>query len=197
MRANSYKSVIGYKGDNMTREELKSIFGEASFEGMDDVIKKIMDKQGSELTAKNSELADLQKKLDDIENAKLPEADKLKKALEEAEKAKKKADETVARNNREFVKFKVKNEFAASGLVEDDYKDFIDNLNFDNEEIAINSAKAMVTMLNAKLENAKAKATEEKVKSTPTPPPSGEPNDEDNSSQTPTRTQSDILKEYE
>ena len=181
----------------MTREELKSIFGETSFDGMDDIIKKIMDKQGSELTAKNSELADLQKKLDDIENAKLPEADKLKKALEDAEKARKKAEETTARNNRELVKFKVKNEFAASGLVEDDYKDFIDNMVFDNEEVAINSAKAMVNMLNSKLENAKAKAAEEKVKNTPTPPPSGEPKDEDNSSQTPTMTQDDILKKYE
>jgi hypothetical protein len=61
----------------MTREELKAIiFGDKEVEGMDDIIKQIMDKHGSELTeqkkkAKEAQEAtsNLQKQIDEINNA--------------------------------------------------------------------------------------------------------------------------------
>ena len=191
------------EGVNMTREELKAIiFGDKEVEGMEDVIKQIMDKHGSELTeqkkkAKEAQEAtsNLQKQIDEINNAKLTDEEKMQKLIQDAERATKAAAEKEQQYTRELVKLKVKNKFAESGLTEEDYKDFIDNMNFDNEEVAVNSATAMVTMLNGKLDKAKAKFEEEAVKNTPTPPASGD-KDKKAEEKVFTRSQDDILGMY-
>lgn len=187
----------------MTREELKAIiFGDKEVEGMEDIIKQIMDKHGSELTeqkkkAKEAQEAasNLQKQIDEINNSKLTDEEKIQKIVADAEKATKLAAEKEQQYTRELVKLKVKNKFAESGLTEEDYKDFIDNMNFDNEEVAVNSATAMVTMLNGKLDKAKAKFEEEAVKNTPTPPASGD-KDKKAEEKVFTRSQDDILGMY-
>ena len=163
----------------MKREELKQILGD---DVSDDTIKKIMDLQGNEATrAKNYD--DLKQKYDELNDklknaeeqaekdkmAKLSDDEKIKKMMADAEKVKKQAEEALAKNKAEFVKFKVKNKFAESGLKEEDYKDFIDNMKFDDEDVAMNSANALVTMLNNKIDATKKQVEEDKMKNMPTP----------------------------
>lgn len=164
----------------MKREELKKILGD---DVSDDTIKQIMDLQGSEATKAKSNYDDLKQKYDELNDklknaeeqaekdkmAKLSDDERLKKMIADAEKVKKEAEETIAKNKAEFVKFKVKNKFAESGLKEEDYKDFIDNMKFDDEDVAINSANALVTMLNNKIDATKKQVEEDKMKNMPTP----------------------------
>ena len=116
------------EGVNMTREELKAIiFGDKEVEGMEDIIKQIMDKHGSELTeqkkkAKEAQEAtsNLQKQIDEINNSKLTDEERIQKIVADAEKATKVAAEKEQQYTRELVKLKVKNKFAESGLKEED-----------------------------------------------------------------------------
>lgn len=194
----------------MKREELKQILGD---DVSDDTIKKIMDLQGSEATKAKTSYDDLKQKYDELSDklknaeeqaekdkmAKLSDDERLQKMIADAEKVKKQAEETIAKNKAEFVKFKVKNKFAESGLKEEDYKDFIDNMKFDDEDVAINSANALVTMLNNKIDATKKQVEEEKMKNMPTPTTSngGTTGGTDETTQQPfTRSADDIKKFY-
>jgi hypothetical protein len=193
----------------MKREELKQILGD---DVSDDVIKKIMDLQGNEATKAKNNYDDLKQKYDEVSDklkeaedkaekdkmAKLSDDDRLKKMMADAEKVKKQAEEALAKNKAEFVKFKVKNKFAESGLKEDDYKDFIDNMKFDDEDVAMSSANALVTMLNNKIDATKQQVKEEQMKNMPTPTTStgGTTGGTETTQQPFTRSADDIKKFY-
>lgn len=157
----------------MKREEILELFGGKEIEGIDEIVGKILEINGKEsakkqktideLNEKYKDYDDTKNKLLEIEKGKLTDQEKLERALKEAE-------ETTLRNNRELAKFKVKNVFAASGLVEDDYKEFIDNMNYDNEEMALNCATGFANLLKMKTEAASKKAKEDALVNAPTPP---------------------------
>lgn len=157
----------------MKREEVLELFKGKEIEGIEDIVKAILDINGKE-TAKKQKVIDdydekykdyddLKSKLDEIEKGKLTDQEKLEKALKEAE-------ETTARNNREYTKFKVKNVFAENGMVEDDYKEFIESMSFDNEENALKCAAGFANLLKTKVETASKKAKEDALTNAPTPP---------------------------
>ena len=89
--------------------------------------------------------------------------EKLAKALKEAQ-------ETKLKYDREFAKLKVKNVFTENGLVEDDYKEVIESMNFDNEELALKCATGFANLLKTKTEAASKKAKEDALTDAPTPP---------------------------
>lgn len=157
----------------MKREEILELFKGKEIEGIEDIIGKIVDMNGKEITKKQKAIDDynekykdydeLKTKLSDYEKGKMTDQQKLEQALKEAQ-------ETTARNNREYTKFKVKNVFAENGMVEDDYKDFIESMNFDNEENALKCATGFANLLKTKTEAASKKAKEDSLTEAPTPP---------------------------
>lgn len=157
----------------MKREELLELFKGMEIDGIEDIVGKIVDMNGKEINkkqktiddtiAKYKDYDDLKSKIDTYEKGQLNDQEKLEKALKEAQ-------ETVLRNNREFAKFKVKNLFAENGLVEDDYKEVIESMNFDNEELALKCATGFANLLKTKTEAASKKAIEDAATDAPTPP---------------------------
>ena len=57
-----------------------------------------------------------------------------------------------------------------NGLVEDDYKEVIESMNFDNEELALKCATGFANLLKTKTEAASKKAKEDATVNAPTPP---------------------------
>ena len=106
---------------------------------------------------------DLKSKLSDYEKDKMTDQQKLEQALKEAQ-------ETKLKYDREFAKLKVKNVFTENGLVEDDYKEVIESMNFDNEELALKCATGFANLLKTKTEAASKKAKEDATVNAPTPP---------------------------
>ena len=164
----------------MKREEILELFKGKEIEGIEDIIGKIVDMNGKEITKKQKAIDDynekykdyddLKSKLSDYEKDKMTDQQKLEQALKEAQ-------ETTARNNREYTKFKVKNVFAENGMVEDDYKDFIESMSFDNEDNALKCATGFANLLKSKTEAASKKAKEDALVEAPTPPATKGKND--------------------
>lgn len=156
----------------MKREELLELFKGKEIDNLEDIVKSILDINGKETAKKQKTIDeysekykdydDLKSKLEEIEKGKMTDQEKLEKALKEAE-------ETTARNNREYTKFKVKNVFAENGMVEEDYKDFIDSMNFDDEQTALKCASGFANLLKLKTEAASKKAKEDVLNDAPTP----------------------------
>lgn len=151
----------------MTREDVKKIFPNAS----DEEITAFLNKHNTEITTakagniKEDELKALRekaKKYDDYEKDKLSLDEKAKLALEEAEKAK-------SDNLRLLNRTKVISEFAGAGLKEDDYKGIIDSIVSEDEDMSVNSAKSIVSMLAAQKKSVEDNFKENVLKNTPHP----------------------------
>ena len=157
----------------MKREELLELFKGKDIEGIEDIVGKIVDMNGKEINKKQKTIDDtiekykdyddLKNKIDTYEKGQMSDQQKLEQALKEAQ-------ETTLRNNREFAKLKVKNVFTENGLIEDDYKDVIESMNFDNEELALKCAAGFANLLKSKTEAASKKAIEDATVNAPTPP---------------------------
>ena len=157
----------------MKREELLELFKGKDIEGIEDIVGKIVDMNGKEINKKQKTIDDtiekykdyddLKNKVSTYEQGQLNDQEKLEKALKEAQ-------ETTLRNNRAYTQFKVKNVFVENGLLEEDYKEVIESMNFDNEELALKCATGFANLLKAKTEAAEKKGKEDAVVNTPTPP---------------------------
>ena len=107
----------------MKREELLELFKGKDIEGIEDIVGKIVDMNGKEITKKQKTIDDtiekykdyddLKNKINTYEQGQMNDQEKLAKALKEAQ-------ETKLKYDREFAKLKVKNVFTENGLVEDD-----------------------------------------------------------------------------
>ena len=90
----------------MKREEILELFKGKEIEGIEDIIGKIVDMNGKEITKKQKAIDDynekykdyddLKSKLSEYEKDKMTDQQKLEQALKEAQ-------ETTARNNREYT----------------------------------------------------------------------------------------------
>lgn len=157
----------------MKREELLELFKGKDIEGIEDIVGKIVDMNGKEITKKQKTIDDtiekykdyddLKNKINTYEQGQMNDQEKLAKALKEAQ-------ETKLKYDREFAKLKVKNVFTENGLVEDDYKEVIESMNFDNEELALKCAAGFANLLKTKTEAASKKAKEDATVNAPTPP---------------------------
>ena len=157
----------------MKREELLELFKGKDIEGIEDIVGKIVDMNGKEITKKQKTIDDtiekykdyddLKSKVNTYEQGQMNDQEKLAQALKEAQ-------ETKLKYDREFAKLKVKNVFTENGLGEDDYKDVIESMNFDNEELALKCATGFANLLKTKTEAASKKAIEDATVNAPTPP---------------------------
>lgn len=157
----------------MKREELLELFKGMEIDGIEDIVGKIVDMNGKEITKKQKTIDDtiekykdyddLKNKINTYEQGQMNDQEKLEKALKEAQ-------ETKLKYDREFAKLKVKNVFTENGLVEDDYKEVIESMNFDNEELALKCAAGFANLLKTKTEAASKKAKEDATVNAPTPP---------------------------
>ena len=157
----------------MKREELLELFKGKDIEGIEDIVGKIVDMNGKEITKKQKTIDDtlekykdyddLKSKISTYEQGQMNDQEKLAKALKEAQ-------ETKLKYDREFAKLKVKSVFTENGLAEDDYKDVIESMNFDNEELALKCANGFANLLKAKTEAASKQAKEDATVNAPTPP---------------------------
>lgn len=168
----------------MKREELLELFKGKEIEGIEDIIGKIVDMNGKEITKKQKAIddtiekykdyEDLKNKVSTYEQGQMNDQQKLEQALKEAQ-------ETKLKYNREFAKLKVKNVFTENGLLEEDYKDVIESMNFDNEDMALKCATSFSNLLKNKTEAASKKAKEDVTVNAPTPPATKVDGDSDDS----------------
>lgn len=160
----------------MTVEQIRKIFPDAT----DEQIKQLMSASGEEQKPNGGvsdeelqTLKDKAKKFDDSEAEKLTNEEQLKKALAAAENAR-------SENSRLLNRTKAEGVFVKSGLSENDYSSFIDNIVSEDEEKTLDLANAIAAAVISKIHqteaNIKAKAQEE------TPPPSGGGTDSENES---------------
>ena len=138
----------------MKRDWLRKQLGE---DVSDDVIEAIMAQNGSdinnakapgdELKSQLSALEQRNKELEEAANAKLTDEEKWQKQLDEANA---RADEAA----QELSKTSAVAVFAAAGLTEDDYKDFLPSIVGADRDATVKSAQAIAAMVKAKVDAA-------------------------------------------
>jgi hypothetical protein len=119
------------------------------------VSKKMFDENASELAA-------AKKKLKELEEANLTDAEKLKKIQEAAEEAQRIF--TVKSNRMDVEKVLI-----SAGLAEADYAPFIDTIVTVDAEASKNAAKAIATMIAAQKKAVEAAVRKEQQDNTPKP----------------------------
>lgn len=153
-------------------ENVKAILGNDFKEGMtpDEIVNALSTKKLADLSkgeyiskAKFAETekakSEFEKQLKDIQLANMTEQDK---AIAE----KKTLQDKLLSLQKQVTKTEVEKTLISGGLVEDDYKDFIDNLVSDDHDKSVTLAKSLVTVFKSKIENTSKQAKEDAVKST-------------------------------
>lgn len=156
---------------------IKELLGDAYQEGMtleqvDELLKgrKLVDPETLPKSVKKetfdktaSELAEANRKLKEIEEAKMTAEEKLQKELQEAEN-------TKSLYQTEFARLKAKEVFVGAGLTEDDYKDILDGVVASDVDITVARANNMVKLINSQKEAVKKAVEADLLRGTPRPP---------------------------
>lgn len=141
----------------LTKEQIDAIMAE---NGKDIAVVR------NKLTAaetKLGELKNVETELETLKTANLTAEEKAAKAIKDAEAQK-------AKYARMQNTLKAKEVLIAAGLVEDDFKDFIDGIVSDDENRTVTLAKSLATVVKNKSDAAAQQKEQELLKDTPKPP---------------------------
>lgn len=138
----------------MNRDWLKEKLGDAA---TDDVVDSIMAeygkgvnaaaKSGDSVKAKVEELKKQLKELEDEKNANLSDQEKFQKQLDEANAA-------AAKSAHDLNEMCAVAEFKAAGMTEEEFNPFLSAVIGETKEATVEAAKAICSVMNAKVETA-------------------------------------------
>lgn len=111
---------------------------------------------------KANQAEELQKQLDEINQQGMSEAEKAKADFE-------KAQETIASLQKQLNRSTAEGILKGAGLAEEDYKDFIDSMVFDDNEATKNFANQFVGIISKQKQAATDQAKKDLLDNTPTP----------------------------